>query len=221
MGMLRDPHGVYFFPFLFFLFSVLVLIKHSISELNAERTRRQALEIKSVELEESLRYNTTHLTDQLRQYEAQPAIEDFDFLRSEVASLRANLDVDRRELEFLRNENKKLHESVEKPTQLRTLRTLSTNNTSRPTAHARHDNVNLRVEDENESELDHALNEDILKMTTKLKSLEKFANRFMPTTTHGVPEFHHTVEKSKNRMLDIEERLARRMHHRKRIRCVQ
>lgn len=175
-------------------------------------------------MEESLRYNTTELTDQLRRYEAQPSIEDFDFLRSEVAQLQADMDVDRRELEFLREENRKVRESNqahERRLPLSAadgrpppLRTVPANVMSRPAAYTCRGTGCVDGENEgsgHESEDTRTLDEDILKMTMKLKSLEKFAHRFMPATTHGVPEFHHTVEKSKARMKDIEERLATRM----------
>lgn len=173
------------------------------------------MEIKLVELEETLAYNTKELMDQLQHYESQPSLEDFEFVKSQVESMKAERDVDQREIAFLRTENESLRASLQssKPTHQADdkLRAISGNQ-------QRYHLFPKTNHHEEGSEHDTVLEDDLDKMSQKLKSLERFANKFMSAETHGVPEFFHTIDKSKSRVEDIEARLAKRMQARRECR---
>lgn len=179
------------------------------AELNIERAQRENVEMKLVECEETLRYNTNELMGQLKHYESQPSLEDFEFVKSQVEQLRLEREADRRELDSLRAGN---------------LRKCS--NEFPRTGHSAHDRLRVisgnqqrykpfRYEKENDDGDESVLESEVDKMVEKLKSLERFADKFMPEEVHGVPEFLHTVEKSKSRVEDIEARLAKRMQARR------
>lgn len=208
-----------------------------VSDLQEERLHNEQLAMRVTELEATLAHTTDALTKELGLYASQPSLHDFECLKSQTALLQGQAAQDAKTMTVLRNENSAMRRQLNgdhRPTTRNSnlLRPLTLNTLdvkSDMTGCRRHrDDTHIESgpEHDNYTETnidlnDDCLDNDIVRLSEKLKSLERFALRFMPASvngneTYGVPEFFRTVDKSKGRVSEIEERLARRIEERHR-----
>lgn len=168
----------------------------TLSDLKNEKTRSEELLVQCTELQESLRYNTKQLTSELETLHGQPSTQDWEFLKAEVESLSNQQARDHEEMKAMKLENERLRGRV-----------VSLANCSSSASSGAH------VVPFNHDPDD--LVNDVSRLKNKLDSLERFATKFMPDdSVSGVPEFFHTVDKTKGRLNDVQERLARRIRER-------
>ncbi|CCG80642.1 protein of unknown function [Taphrina deformans PYCC 5710] len=168
----------------------------TLSDLKNEKVRSEELSVQAMELQESLQHNTKQWTSELQILKGQPSLQDWEFLRAEVASLTAQQARDQADLRALGKENEKLRGRIS------SLANCSERQDHPPCASV------VCAEDDME--------QDMTRLKDKLDSLERFATKFMPDDrVVGVPEFFHTVDKTKGRLNDVEQRLARRMRGRR------